>query len=69
MTARTAWTQEALVEAAGQRHGPLDQRGHLVQQVVRNHRPAAQVGGGGDHALAVQLNIQWRPKRSVRVPK
>ena len=44
--------EEARVEAAGERHGPLHQRRDLVEQGVGNHRLAAEARGLRRHALA-----------------
>ena len=38
--------EEALLEPAGDRHRPLDEGGHLVEEVVARDRAAAERGGG-----------------------
>ena len=38
--------EEALLEPAGDRHRPLDEGGHLVEEVVPRDRAAAKRGGG-----------------------
>ena len=47
--------EEVLLEAAFDRHGPLDQRGDLVEQRVVHHRAAAERGGAGRHRFADAL--------------
>ena len=36
--------EEALLEPSGHRHRPLDEGGHLVEEVPARHRPPAEPG-------------------------
>ena len=65
--------QEALLELPGDRHRPFDQRGHLIEQLRRDDRAAAQgLRRGGDpgaHALAacgkIGLHLAARFERAL----
>ena len=56
--------QEALLEAAGERHRPFHQRRDLIEQRVAHQRPAAELRRNGGDALAHERRAALRSPRS-----